>query len=260
MKVFSDNKLKPETENKYFVDGGYLDEKETRLAFSSGNMSHRAEVCLNLIEGHDVVDVGCYAGTFVKRAIEKYPDKKIIGVDYYEESLRIANMLYPDISENLKLMNTYKLDFENASFDCITFQEVIEHIEGAALAVKEMNRILRKEGKLIITTPNAYYWRHFFAFIKSEIINMYRRIFDKNTKLASIVFFENVEWNRHIFCWTPSTLLTLLNINGFEYEYHTYGVESNTLLERAILRILPFLGATIILKVRKVSEAPSELT
>ena len=43
-------------------------------------------------------------------------------------------------------MSIYDLDFKDASYDCVTMQEVLEHLEGAAQAVKEINRILKVGG------------------------------------------------------------------------------------------------------------------
>ena len=70
---------------------------------------------------------------------------------------------------------------------------------------------------------------------------------------------KSIESDRHIYAWTPQTLLTLLVTNGFEYVEHCYECRTPDLLRRLFLAVLPFLGPTQILKVRKVAPAPSHL-
>ena len=49
-----------------------------------------------------------------------------------------------------------KFPYENNSFDCVLFCEIIEHLVlNPDFAVKEMKRILKPDGYLIITTPNV---------------------------------------------------------------------------------------------------------
>lgn len=47
------------------------------------------------------------------------------------------------------------LPFEDASFDCVITFQVIEHIKHDQEFVREIARVLRPGGKLILTTPNA---------------------------------------------------------------------------------------------------------
>jgi SAM-dependent methyltransferase len=46
--------------------------------------------------------------------------------------------------------------FEDASFDCVLFCEILEHLlVDPGPAVREMVRVLRPGGRLVVTTPNA---------------------------------------------------------------------------------------------------------
>ncbi len=73
--------------------------------------------------------------------------------------------------------------------------------------------------------------------------------------MTTQIYFENVEWNRHIYSWTPDTLMTLLSVKPHA---HGYG-EGSGVLERLFLRVFPFLSATQILKVTKLRTAPSRI-
>jgi 2-polyprenyl-3-methyl-5-hydroxy-6-metoxy-1,4-benzoquinol methylase len=209
-----------------------------------------------LVEGHSVVDVGCYSGEFVAELLRRDPSRDVAGVDYDEEGLKLARLLHPELVERYRRSSAYDLDLPDESVDCVTFQEVIEHLEGPAVAIKEINRVLRPGGVLVVTTPNAYALSHFVAFARSELV---RRIRRQKPALADAVFYDAWEWNRHIYCWTPSTLLTLLRVNGFAYDHHTYAADPSTFAGRALHRALPFLGTETILRVRKVAPASRQL-
>jgi SAM-dependent methyltransferase len=156
-------------------------------------------------------------------------------------------------------MSIYRLEIADASVDCITLQEVLEHLEGAALAIKELNRVLKQDGVLVISVPNPYYLWRIATFVCFEISNAFRRWRGRQPRLDVEVLSKNIEWDRHIYTWTPQTLLTLLAVNGFEYVEHCYESRTPDRFRRWFLAVLPFLGPTQILKVRKVAAAPSDI-
>ena len=164
-----------------------------------------------------IIDVGCYTGIFVHEASRRFPDKTVIGVDYFEDHIRIAQLLYPELQDRFRRMSIYRLEIADASVDCITLQEVLEHLEGAALAIKEVNRVLKQDGVLVVSVPNPYYLWRIATFVCFEISNALRRWRGRPPRLDAEVLSENIEWDRHIYTWTPQTLLTLLAVNGFEY-------------------------------------------
>lgn len=50
------------------------------------------------------------------------------------------------------------LPFEDGAFDLVWCSEVIEHLEDPARSLKELRRVTRANGQLILTTPNSYAW------------------------------------------------------------------------------------------------------
>ena len=48
----------------------------------------------------------------------------------------------------------HKLPFENESFDIVTMLAVLEHLSYPEDILKEINRILRKDGRLVLTVPS----------------------------------------------------------------------------------------------------------
>jgi len=54
-------------------------------------------------------------------------------------------------------IETEKLPYKNNTFDFIIFNEVFEHLRiNPILTLKEINRVLRPGGILLLTTPNLY--------------------------------------------------------------------------------------------------------
>ena len=243
----------------YLFDGRHLTASQCRALLTGMPLSDRQSKVLNRLEGHMIIDVGCFTGAFVREASRRFPDKTVIGIDNFEDNIRIARLLFPEMADRFQKMSVYRLEIADASADCVTLQEVLEHLEGAALAIKEVNRVLKKGGALIVSVPNPFYLWRIITFVCCEIGNAFRRWRGQPPRLSMEVLCKEIEWDRHVYAWTPTTLLTLLATNGFEYVEHCYENRVPDRVRRWVLAVLPFLGPTQILKVRKVAPAPADL-
>ena len=93
-------------------------------------------------------------------------------------------------------LNFQRLPFKDNEFDCIVASEIIEHLENPSFLLREINRVLKEKGVLLIGTPQAnYIW-----FI---IRNLF---FD---------FVEDSDWGMHLSNWTIMDFKRLLKRNGF---------------------------------------------
>ncbi len=93
-----------------------------------------------------------------------------------------------------------KLPFKNNSFEVVTMLAVFEHIEKDRLifALKEINRVLKPKGKLIITTPSPWsdkLLHHMarFGLISSEEIHDHKSHYNQS-KILDII--ESSNFNR----------------------------------------------------------------
>jgi ubiquinone/menaquinone biosynthesis C-methylase UbiE len=109
---------------------------------------------LPYIKDKKVLDIGCWTGQFEKVA-SKYT-KEIWGIDPGIEAIKIAKGLVPDAE--FKVGNALHLKFKNNSFETVTILDVIEHIpkNTEEKCLKEIKRVLKPNGHLIISTPNAH--------------------------------------------------------------------------------------------------------
>lgn len=125
----------------------------------------RIRECLSFIRSQKLkdkvfVDVGCSTG-FVISKIAKEPVKKIIGIDPSKESIESARLNNPNVQ--FFISGADMLPIEDGSADVVTMFDVIEHVpkntEREVFA--EVKRVLKKNGKLLISTPNSNFLTNF---------------------------------------------------------------------------------------------------
>lgn len=81
-------------------------------------------------------------------------DLKAIGFDGVAGEIDDSLHVFSEI-EYRKVDMTSKFDFPSASFDYVVSIEGIEHIENHFTFLREVRRVLKPGGKLILTTPNV---------------------------------------------------------------------------------------------------------
>lgn len=99
------------------------------------------------------LDVGCASGFMISQIAEVFPQAKYFGVDIYQKAIEHAQKIYPKIS--FKSVSSDRLPFQNNSFDLILCFETIEHVEKPVLILKEIKRVLRKNGTLILAMDSG---------------------------------------------------------------------------------------------------------
>ncbi len=102
------------------------------------------ETCVPELEG-TLLDFGCgskpYQSLF---SVEKY-----IGLDF-------ENPGHPHVNEQIDVFyDGKKIPFSNDYFDSIFSSEVFEHVFNLEEILKELNRVLKTGGKILITCPFA---------------------------------------------------------------------------------------------------------
>ena len=117
---------------------------------------------------------GCGIGTYVRRLAELGYNTVGLDIDYE----RIAQGTHSGV-EQLHVAAGEHLPYPDASFDAILSHEVIEHVADDYLAAREMIRVLRPGGHLILFCPNrlypfethGHYWRGEYRFGNTPLIN-----------------------------------------------------------------------------------------
>ncbi len=121
----------------------------------------RARFIVNGIAAHKpkrVLDIGCGRGYYVK-LVSLFPFvNEIKGIDQNPEYLQKArNAVGKDARIELSVGSIYKLPFKDNYFDCVIASEILEHLDDDKMAVKELHRVLKKGGTLLVSVPNKNY-------------------------------------------------------------------------------------------------------
>jgi len=107
----------------------------------------------SFVKNKKILDVA--SGEGYGSAIMAQTASSVIGVDIAEDAVIFAKHKY-DLVKNVefKVGDVTSLEFSAGSFDVITCFETIEHVDDPLEAIREISRVLTKNGLLIVSTPN----------------------------------------------------------------------------------------------------------
>lgn len=148
-----------------------------------------------------ILDIGCFP-YHIGLALELL-GHQVYGIASYHEPIKKKNVFIVDI-ENEEF--PFKINF----FDMVLMSEVIEHLSQSPIfSIKEAKRVLKKDGKMIVTTPNI-----------ARSINRIKLLLGKTIMFPVDVYFENegkgnVIYHRHNREYTKEELLGLFKKIGW---------------------------------------------
>ncbi len=106
-----------------------------------------------LVGGKIVLDLGCNSGYGTHLLSQTC--NRVTGADVSPEAIKTANAKYHHDNLSFQLIDGISLPFESASFDVISSFQVVEHIADYDAYFSEIHRVLKPDGILLLTTPNA---------------------------------------------------------------------------------------------------------
>ncbi|MGA1871226.1 MAG: class I SAM-dependent methyltransferase [bacterium] len=100
-----------------------------------------------------ILDVGCGCGYFLK-ACKQYSIGELYGVDISPFAINhCKNNVEADVTE-LDIEND-NFPYDSGSFDLVCFKNVLEHVRNQEVIIKEITRVLKINGELLILTING---------------------------------------------------------------------------------------------------------
>jgi ubiquinone/menaquinone biosynthesis C-methylase UbiE len=110
------------------------------------------------VTGKTVLEIGCGRGGFACwLAALQNPFGQIVAIDYANSAVYKASAF----AESLELTgiswgvgDIQSIAFADESFDTVISCETVEHVPDPGKAVTELARVLKRGGKLLLTTPN----------------------------------------------------------------------------------------------------------
>ena len=181
-----------------FIPG--IDDKKLETEHMQRYLSFR-----NFVKDKNVLDAACGEGYGSRILAEKA--KSVIGLDISKETVERANQSYATECTNLSyqcgsIANMQMI--ESDSIDVVVSFETIEHVdeETQKVFMKEIKRVLKPDGILIMSTPNKriysdlynyhnefhvkeFYQEEFLSFISDNFKNM--NVFSQSFEVACII-------------------------------------------------------------------------
>lgn len=139
---------------RYFSRGAQLDFYKDR--FHDLLPPEEVLFARHLKPGQRVLDVGCGAGRTTAHVARVASE--VVGIDLSPELIRAAAENHPGI--DFRVMDAVQLDFPDDSFDVLIFSNnglcYLHPLEKRMAAIKEMERVLKKGGILIMSSFNRF--------------------------------------------------------------------------------------------------------
>lgn len=154
------------------------------------------------------LDLGCNTGEFTIEMANKIGTRKIFGIEMLEEMAKAAVARRIEVSKG-DLNEPFP--FSDNSLDVITAAQVIEHLCDTDGFLREIHRVLKQDGYVVLSTPNLASL-HIIAFLLIGKQPPVACVSDEDWPGA----MEGQPLHRRIF--TLSGLRTALGIHGFKVE------------------------------------------
>lgn len=194
---------------------------------------------LNL-KNKNILDIGCYDGTFL--SLIKNRNNNFYGIEASAYGVREAQ------KRGIKVKKFFwddkkRLPFKDNFFDLVVAGEFIEHIYDTDFFLEEVRRLLKDRGYFLLSTPN--------------IASLGRRLmlfFGTNPIIE--VSPNEPDSSGHIRYFTFKTLESLLRKHSFEILVKKSDVVnfsySGKLRLKLLAKLFPTLGQSLIFKCKKI--------
>ena len=223
---------------EYYKSEEYYSHQENKKGFipkiyesiKSINLKAKYKMATKGLENGKVLDIGCGVGDFLHMMEVKGWETK--GIEPSEEAKAIAKKRMKGELYSPEEINNLPTE----SFDLITMWHVLEHVDDIKSEVAQLQRLLKKGGRLVLALPNfksydaQYYkekWaaydvpRHLNHFCKNSIRNLFKNRqlkWIKTNKLrwdAYYISFMSEQYKRHSLPLIKGAIRGLIsNINA----------------------------------------------
>lgn len=110
----------------------------------------------------NILDIGFFRGDLVTKRFKKNKNSQIYGVDIDAKAISSAK----DLGIITKKYNIEKgLPYKSDFFDIVVANQIIEHLIDIDLFVKEIFRVLKPYGYVVVSTENLSSWHNIFALV-----------------------------------------------------------------------------------------------
>jgi ubiquinone/menaquinone biosynthesis C-methylase UbiE len=194
-----------------------------------------------------LLDVGCGYAHYTRSS----KAETVIGIDLDENALKEAYLFGGKRKFHVILCDASILPFRDHVFDTIIATEVLEHVPRDDLAVKEMHRVSKRKGKLLITTPCG-------DFLPRPDIHHIRHYKEKEITFLLTPYFELAKITKRfdksflmISCFTSSrdrALRYFRKSTGTTFTKSRIDYMSLVLFAPFLIALAPFVNLTVLIE------------
>lgn len=114
------------------------------------------EVCSSIEKTKGpILDIGCADGTFSKIILEKSGASGLIGIDILARSVAYARKRFARNKKMLfEVADAHNLPYKDESFSAVFAMESVEHMENPKKVLREMYRVVKQGGYVLILVPS----------------------------------------------------------------------------------------------------------
>ncbi len=215
------------TENIYEKKGVYGDARKFQDAAHRLAKMKRILGTMNLKKAK-ILDVGGGTGYFADQLQQMFPKAEMHSTDISTEAIKEGKKLYKTII--FKVSDAEKtMPYKDGYFDLVISGEHIAHLKDTDTYISEISRVLKKNGTLMLTTPNLVSWlnRGLMLFGKAPFFSEPLL----NTGVSVLKLFghefppQHMLPSGHLRLFTIDMVAKALQVYGLKMT-HTYGISA----------------------------------
>jgi 2-polyprenyl-3-methyl-5-hydroxy-6-metoxy-1,4-benzoquinol methylase len=111
----------------------------------------RVQTILDATTGVDVLDMGSGEGELTAVLAKKH---RVEGMDYSVSAVRLARRLVPEA--HFIVADAQDPPYCDGQFDTVVMGNLFEHVESPCRLLRAAHRLLKPDGRLVISTPSRY--------------------------------------------------------------------------------------------------------
>lgn len=143
-----------------------------------------------------ILDVGAGNAWIAEHYIKK--GFEVVSMDISLVNLKKAKEKVPHPLHSCVSSDAFSLPYKDSSFDLVVASEVIEHVHDPEGFVKELSRVVKKGGQLIITTPYKEKLQYSLCIHCNKPTPLHAHIHSFDEKILASLFKEvehdKLEW------------------------------------------------------------------